>query len=444
MPLQPTAFFLVLAFGLPLSLGLSSSLAAGEGWPQWRGPDGQGHAEVQGLPRHWSETKNVTWKTPVPGKGWSSPVIAGDEIWMTTGVDRPATQRETKQRLETNTGNQPLTVSAEVSLRAVCVHKRTGELLYNIELLNEKSPQWIHQLNSYASPTPVLADGKLYCHFGTYGTACLETSSGEVLWTNRDLPIMHENGPGSSPVLWENRLIFHCDGSDLQYIAALDARTGEVAWKTPRSGKMASNPQFKKSYATPLLVEVDGREVLLSPASDWLYAYDPADGRELWKLHYDHLGFSLVSRPVVKDGKAFFSTSFMRPQMLCVDYATEQPKILWRFQRAVPTMSSPLLVGDQLYFVSDKGVATCVNAKTGQRNWQHRLGGNFSASPMYADGLIFFCSREGITTLIKPGAEYNEVAKNELDGAFFASPAVAEGALILRTDRAVYRIEAQK
>ncbi len=421
-----------------------ATAASADSWPQWRGPGGQGHAHAKGLPATWGESNNVAWKTPIPGRGHSSPVVAGDHIWLTTADDRKGSAAYTAERAKTNTGGQPLIISSAVKLRAICIHKQTGKLLHDITLFDLRDPQWVHRDNSYASPTPVLEDGKLYCHFGSLGTACLDTKSGEVVWRNSKLVVMHENGPGSTPVLYKDKLILHLDGSDDQYIAALDKTTGKVAWKTKRSGELHSNPQLRKAYATPLVVDIHGRPTLVSPAADWVYGYDPMSGKELWKLNYGALGFSNVPRPVTGHGMVYVVTCFMRSQLLAVRFektsAGVKPKIAWQFGRQVPRMASPLVVGNEIYIVSDTGTLTCLDARTGDVHYAERLGGKYSASPLYADGRVYLFSREGLTTVLKPGDDLDIIATNKLDGGFFASPAVIDGALILRTDKALYRI----
>ena len=293
----------------------------------------------------------------------------------------------------------------------------------------------------FASPSPIIEDGKLYCHFGTNGTACLDTQTGKVLWTNRELRIAHENGAGSTPVLFQNLLIVHCDGSDVQYIVALDKQTGEVVWKTDRSGKMNDNPQLKKAYGTPLIVEVAGKPVVISPAADWVYGYDPTTGEELWKVNYGVLGFSIVPRPVAGHGMVYMCTTFMRPEILALEFQDGIPQIAWRFNRQAPNMPSPLIVGDEIYLMSDKGIASCLDAKTGKLHWQERISGNFSASPLYADGRIHFFSREGVTTIIEPGTTFKQLAQNKIDGALMASPPAVDGALFLRTEGALYCVK---
>ncbi len=411
-------------------------------WTQWRGPTGQGHTTGD-IPTEWSETKNIAWKTELPGKGWSSPVIEGKHIWVTTAHEIEASEEEKKERLKSNTGGQPVVVLSSVKLHALCIDKNTGKLLHDIQILEKNDPQWAHKLNSYASPTPIIEEGKLYCHFGSYGTACLDTQSGKVVWRNQDLYVHHENGPGSTPVIWDDKLIFHMDGSDQQYIIALNKKDGGIAWQTHRTGEMQSNPQLKKSYGTPLILETNGRPLLYSPAADWLYTYDPNTGNEISKLNYGMLGFSIVPRPVAGHGLLYIITSFMRPQLLAIDYLTsDQPSIKWKWNRGVSNQPSAILVGDEIYFVSDSaGMVTCLNAHNGKEHWRERIGGNYSASPLYSNGRIYFHSREGKTTVLKAGKEFKVLAENHLDGQLMASAAVDGDALILRSDQAIYRIE---
>jgi outer membrane protein assembly factor BamB len=425
-------------------LALTSVVSSfAEDWPQWRGPTGQGIASDQPVPTRWSETENIAWKTPIRGKGWSSPVILDEQIWLTTAELKPDTEENIKRRLKENTGDQPLELAGEATFRAICVHRDSGKVVHDVEVLVAQEPQWVHRMNSYASPTPVIEPGRLYCYFGTFGAACVDTNSGQVLWTNTEHPLMHENGPGSSPVLEGDKLIFHCDGSDVQYVVALDKATGKIAWKTDRSGKMDANPQLKKAYGTPLVVEQDGKRIVMSPGSNWLYGYDPASGKELFKVAYEKLGFSVVPRPVAAHGMLFMSTSFMQPELLAIRYDTaQQPHIAWREKKSVPTMPSPIVVGDYLYYISDNGgVLSCLQAETGKVVYRERIEGSHCASPIYAGGHLYFCDREGTTVVIEPGPKLKEVAKNKLSGSIMASPAAVDGAIYIRTEQALYRIE---
>ena len=347
---------------------------------------------------------------------------------------------EKERRRKETTNSQPLSVLEKVDLRALAVDRTTGKLVHDIGLLIVQEPQAVHELNSYASPSPILDNGRLYAHFGALGTACVDTVSGKVLWTNSELKIKHENGPGSSPVLWKDLLIFHMDGSDAQFIAALDATTGKLVWKTPRSGAMHEEPQMKKSYGTPLIVSVNGTDQLFSPASDWLYAYNQA-GQELWKLPYGDLGFSLTPRPVAGNGIFYMSTGFMKPELLAIRYeGVAQPEVLWRHTKNVPSMPSPILLGEQIYFVNDSGMLTCLNSKTGEEMYRERLDGEFSASPTATATRLYFSDRKGNTTVVKAGPKFEVLAVNKLPSPIFASLAAVDHAFFLRTEASLYKI----
>ncbi|MDP6445194.1 MAG: PQQ-binding-like beta-propeller repeat protein [Pirellulaceae bacterium] len=424
---------------------IGSAMAA-DSWLEWRG-DGQGRSDAKDLPVRWGEGENIVWKTTVPGLGWSTPVVGGGRVWVTTAVDRRSSAAEAARRRKQSTNSQPLIISDFVSLRAVCLDLKTGKVLRDVEVLSEKSPQYIHRENSYATPTPILDKNRLYCHYGPSGIGCLDTETGDVLWTNRTLRVKHENGPGSSPILWKDRLIIHCDGIDAQYIVALDAATGKEIWKSDRSGKLRPEAQMRKSYATSLIVESNGAPQVVSPAADWIYGYDPTTGGELWKLPYGELGFSNAPRPIAGKGMVFACTGYMKSKMLALRLPTQKgaaPEVVWRFSKQVPNVSSPLLVGDAIYFVSDRGIATCLDAVSGEPHWTARIGKNFWASPIFADGRIYFFDREGRTTVVEPGTQFRKLAVNQLDGTHMASGAAIDGALLLRTEKAVYRIGAAR
>ena len=253
--------------------------------------------------------------------------------------------------------------------------------------------------------------------------------------------MMHENGPGGSPLIWNDLLIFHMDGSDNQFIVAIDKNTGKVIWKTKRSGKMHDNPQLKKAYGTPVIARLHGRDIVVSPAANWVYGYDPATGDELWRLEYGSLGFSIVPKPVIGNGMIYIGTSYMRPQMLGIDVSKTQPEIAWSCKRSVPAISSPILIGEELYFVSDSGgMVTCLDAKTGEELWRERIGGNHGSSPTFVGGRILFHSKDGETVALKPGREFKILARNKLDGEHHASAAISGNSIFLRTETALYKI----
>ena len=330
-----------------------------------------------------------------------------------------------------------------VVLRALCLDRASGKILHDIELLTAKDPQWAHQLNSYATPTPVLADGKLYAHFGSFGTVCLDTATQKVLWKNDELKIMHENGPGSTAVLWQNRLIAHFDGSDQQFIAAFDTATGKIAWKTARSGEMDPRPQQKKAYGTPLIVTIGGKPVVVSPAANNIYGYDPATGAELWHVHYGELGFSMSTLPVADDERIYFSTAFGKSKVVALQHAGKtKPEVAWQNNKNAPKMSSPVLAAGLLFYADDGGILSCVDPKTGEALYRERLGGKFSSSPIVVGDKLIHASREGVINRVKAGPKFEILAQNTLDGTpIMASPVTDGEALFIRTEKALYRIQ---
>ena len=379
-------------------------------WPQFRGPTGQGVSEEKGLPVTWSETKNVRWKVAIPGRGWSSPVIQGERIWLTTATEEGK------------------------SLRAIAVDLNTGAILQNVEVFRLKSARLANSKNSFASPTPVVEGDRVYLHFGAFGTACI-TQSGEIVWKTRLEYDNGQHGTGGSPVIYEDLLIVSCDGNDVQFVIALDKTTGKVRWKKTREGYQA--------YTTPLVVSLPGGDQVISPGAFRAIAYEPRTGKEIWQVKYGE-GFSNVPRPVYGHGLVFICTGFQQASLLAIKPDGRgditKSKIEWRLDRGVPFTPSPLLVGNELYMVSDNGIATCVDAKTGQELWRARLGGNHSASPIYADGKIYFLSEEGESVVIAPGRELKHLATNQLDGPTLASMAVSSGSLFIRSQTHLYRI----
>lgn len=424
----------------------AASLQARDDWPQFRGPEGSGHAEGTNLPKTWSESENIVWKTAMPGRGWSSPVVADGLAWMTSATVEQLSDAEKERRRKEKLAKNPIAGQMEVTgpakLFVASVDITSGKPGKTITLFDVADPDPIHSLNSYASPSPIVHEGRLYCHFGKFGTACVDTKTGKILWKTQ-LVIDHSVGPGSSPVLHDGVLVIPCDGTDAQYVVGLDAKTGKQLWRTDRPKMSGIVGDLHKAFATPLVATHNGKDQVIAPTAQWFAAYDPKDGRELWRFHHGD-GFSNVPRPVVAKGVAYLCTGFMTPEVRAVRIdgsgdVTESHE-LWSCKRQVPTMSSPILVGGELYFVSDQGVLTCLDAGSGEQLWQKRLKGNFSASPLCADGKLFFCSREGETTVIRPGRTYNEVAINTLTGQFMASPVVIGSALLLRSDSHLYRI----
>ena len=414
-------------------------------WPQFRGPGGQGHTEMTGLPLTWSESENIKWKTDIAGEGHSSPVISGDQIWLTTAITAELSPEEQQKRLSTLKNSNGLKIVGELTLQAVQIDRESGEIKRQVVLFTIPNPEPKHALNSYASPTPVIAGDRVFFHFGTYGTACIDRTSGEVLWKNDTLKLEHQNGPGSSPAVWQDRVIIHLDGTDTQSIVALDAATGNVVWQTKRSGEMDKTPELQKAYGTPLILEINDRPLVISSAANWVYGYDARDGKEIWKASYGKLGFSTVPRPVISEDTVYIATSYMQSRLVAVKFTGEGDvtgsHIRWTSDRQIPQKPSLIALGGRLYFVSDQGIVRSLKADNGEEVWFARLDGDYSASPLEAEGRLYFFNQDGVCTVLEAGDAYKELAKNKLDGGFMASPAVAGNALFLRTATSLYRIE---
>ena len=428
---------------LSLQFCVSAPTASAD-WPQFRGPDGQGHSTVAGLPLAWSETENVAWKVPVEGRAWSSPVILGDEIWMTTALPTAATAEEAKQKIDGLPFPAPNSdVASGVTLKAVCVDRNTGKLLKSVTLFEFDEVLQICAVNSFASPTPVIEPGRLYCDFGTMGTACLDTKTGKALWKCR-LPVEHQVGPGSSPILHGDLLVLVRDGCDMQYVAALDKNTGKTVWKTDRPPIDTDYTPYKKAFSTPLVIGSAGAQQMIVLGSKWIVSYAPDSGKPIWQVDTGAT-FSSSSRPVFGHGMVFVSTAYGGSYLLAIRTDgrgdVTDSHVSWTGKKQVPKRSSPLLVDDELFTISDKGVATCRDARTGETHWTERILGNCSASPVSADGRIYFFAEDGQTTVIQPGKEFATLAENKIDGPVMASVAIADTAFFLRTGTHLYRIE---
>lgn len=419
-------------------------------WPEFRGPLGNGIVEAGAAPTKWSETENVTWKTPLPGKGWSSPVVADGEVWMTTAMEVEATEDE-KLAILRATGVEErkfkeLQTKKAVTLKALCVDLASGKLVREIELASIASPSPIHHFNSYASPTAVIDGERVICHFGAFGTFCLNRADGQVVWKHA-ITIEHGVGPGSSPMIHGDLLILICDGMDQQFVAALDKATGKEVWRTPRPPMDAETGDRKKSYSTPIAItDAKGREQLICMSSQWLVALEPKTGKEIWRVRHG-TGFSVVPRPVYGDGIVYVCTGYGKPQLWAVKVDGEgdvtETHVVWKETKRIPAKPSPLLTGKDLYVTDDSGIVSCFDAADGALRWQERLGGNFTASPILAGGKIYFAGESGKVTLLEQSAAFQVAGENEVDGKLMASPVVVDGVLLLRSEEALYRIDSK-
>jgi outer membrane protein assembly factor BamB len=407
-----------------LPAGLLSLAVTGHGkdWPEFRGPTGQGTAEVDHVPLEWSQTRNVAWKQVIPGRGWSSPVLQDGRVYLTTATGGP---RE---------GPSPL------SLRALCLDAGSGSVLWNVEVFGSESGRAprIHEKNSHASPTPLVSENRVYVHFGHQGTACLDLD-GRVLWRNSSLEYPPVHGNGGSPILADDALVFSCDGGSGPFIVALDKNTGAIRWKTTRE----TSAKKKFSFSTPLLITVNGEPQIISPGSGAVFAYHPKTGREIWRAGYGE-GYSVIPRPAYGHGLVFISTGFDAPTVMAIrpdgHGEVTGTHVAWTLKKGAPNTPSPLLAGEELYLVSDGGIASCIEARTGKVHWQERVGGNYSASPVHANGRVYFQNEEGTTVVVAAGRQFKKLGENSLGERTLASCAVTEGAIFIRTDQHLYKI----
>ena len=398
-------------------------IEANEQWSQFRGHYGNGIIKSTSAPINWSENTNIDWKTPIHDRGWSSPVIWNDQIWMTTA---------------TKEGNK---------MYAICVNKLSGKIEHDLHVFDVKSPQAITNENTYASPTPVVEEGRVYVHFGTYGTACISTKDGQILWKRRDLNCDHEigAGPASSPFIYNNFLIFNVDGRDVQYVIALNKETGKTAWKTNRSVDF-SDVQInqRKAYGTPFIIPRGNTNQMVSIGAKGVYSYDPENGKELWKAK--HRGWSIAPRPVYGEGLVFTMIDRDRPEMWAINPNGRgditETHIEWKETKRMPPRASPIFFKGLLFVVDRNGYISCLEAKTGKSLWQKRMKGRFSASPILANNLIYFFNEDTVCTIIKPTRELDIVTENKLSSdKLMATPAFDENSIYIRTENNLYKIK---
>ena len=401
-------------------------------WPEFRGPNGNGIVVGErGLPTTWSEEKNIAWKTKIDGKAWSSPVVWDDQIWITNS-----------------------SVDGKL-MEGICINKKDGKIKFRLSLFKNETVEPLgNNVNSYGSPSPVIEKDAVYIHFGSYGTTAIDTNSGKEIWKRTDLECRHFRGPGSSPIIFQDMLILTMDGVDFQYVIALDKKTGKTKWKTERStkwddvepdGKIRGDGDLRKAYTTPTFLKVSGKTIMISPGAKSCFAYNPINGKELWNITYS--GYSNASRTVIYKDNAIINSGYGKPHLISVKIDPSAAgdisgtHINWDIFKRVPKRSSPIIVGDQLYMTTDEGILTCLDAKTGESNWSDRMPGHYSASPIFADGKLYFFSEMGHCYVIAPGGDYNLISKNKLDSGFMASPAISGKAIYARSKTHLYRIE---
>ena len=414
----------LLAFFLLLSTILQSQQA---NWTHFRGSNLNAISESTDSPMAWSETSNIRWKTDLEGKGWSSPVVYDNQIWVTSA---------------TEDGKK---------MNGVCVDFNSGKILYNINLFNPDSIQSKHSINTHATPTPCIEKGFVYIHFGTYGTACVNTENGAIIWKRTDLNCNHVQGSGASPILYKNMLILHIEGTDVQYLVALDKHTGKTIWKTerPLSVYEPLAPIGKKAYITPLIVNVKGRDILISNGSAICQAFDPEKGKEIWRIIQ---GIdSTIAMPIEENGLVYFLPGFVDSpegekytELIAVNPDGKgdiaKTNIQWRLKTPVLQLLTPVIHNGHIYTVDTQNVLACIDAQTGKVVYSQRMKNKHYASPVIAGGRVYFTSAKGETTILREGKKLEIEAVNQLPGEVFATPAILRDAILLRTDKSLYCI----
>lgn len=412
-----------------LFIAYATSLTAKIDWPDYRGPEKNG--QIQGkLPLEWSEENNVTWKTEIHGKGISTPVIVDDLIAFTAANE--------------DGGKQYF----------IAVDYESGKILHDKLIFTNTKVQSMggFGINTYATPSPVTDGSYVYIHYGTYGTACVDPKTADVIWERRDINCNHHRGAASSPILYKDLLILTLDGIDYQFVTALDKKTGETVWSTPRStnfrdldedGKPKAGGDRRKGFCTPLIISVDGREQMINIGAKACYSYEPNTGEEIWVVEFET--HSAAARPVFDDEKVYISTGYAKADLLAIrpdgHGNVTNKKVEWIYKKNVPRRSSFIVQEERLYMVDDGGIATCLNTSNGEMIWREKVGGNHSASLILANGNLYSFNEFGDAKVFAASDTFQILNENKLDVGMFASPAVKGDSLILRTSTHLYRLD---
>ncbi len=398
-------------------------------WPEFRGPTQDGRVPVE-LPLTWSESEHVKWKREIHGLGCSTPLVAEENIWLTTATRK----------------------GHEMSI--LCLDEASGEVRLDRVFLTIDNPEPLdNTLNTYASPTGIVEPGRVWLSFGSYGTICLDTKTFATVWQRRDLTCSHWRGPGSSLAMWEDILVLTMEGADQQYFTALDKHTGRTLWRRDRStayndekdGLPANSGDMRKAFSTPIFVPVGDTVQMISNGAKACWAYDVKTGAELWQVPYPN--HSPSSRCVYskETGMVYINTGLGKAEIWAIRLEpgmkgdVSESHIVWKFFQRTPKRSSPVIVNGLLFMAND-GVLSCVDAWTGKVQWAERAGGEYSASLLATNDRVYAFDENGLCIVVKAAAVFEKLAENQLDAGFLASPAVIGNDLLLRTKTHLYRI----
>jgi len=394
-------------------------------WREFRGPDGTGAYTGPATPQKWGPTTNVGWTCPIPGLGWSSPVLHKGRIYLTTAIKQD---------------------NGDYLLKLLGIDADTGTILWEKTAFTApaKTAERMHKKNSKASPTAVTDGERVYIHFGHLGTAAY-TCEGNEVWKTGRYAYDPMHGNGGSPILLDGKLIFSCDGNDFQALIAVDCKTGAEVWRTDR----ASKAKLRFSFATAQVIDVDGKKQIISPASDFVAAYSP-DGKELWRANYPKPGWSVICQPVYANGVVVISSGYVNQHLVAIDPTgsgdVTATHIKWTYRKNAPNTPTPLVVGNELYSISDSGVMVCLEMKTGKVYWEERLkGGGYSSSPVLVNGKIHCTSENGTGTVIEPSkTELKIIQENSMKERTFATIVPDDGALYIRTESQLFKFREKK
>ena len=397
-------------------------------WTQFRGSNLNGMAISENIPLKWDESV-IKWKTEIHDKGYSSPVVYNNQIWVTTA---------------TTDGKK---------LYAVCLDYQTGKIIYDLLVFTPEVVEGKHSLNTYASPTPCIEKDKVYVHYGSMGTACINTADGSIVWKRTDLKCKHVQGPASSPIIYKDMLILHFEGTDVRFIVALDKTNGQTIWRSDRPAEPYEPLQEigRKAYITPIIVNVKGRDMLISDGSAVCIAYDPNTGREIWRVVDG--AESTIAMPFTENGVVFWYAGYMvaddgskYTNMLAVNPDGSgditRTNVIWKKRDELSRNHSltPVIKDGLIYTVNTFNKLMCIDAASGEEVWSKHLLSNYDASPIYINGNIWFFSVKGEVLTIKEGRKYEVIASNKMESGIWATPAVLRNSIIVRTQNYLYRI----
>ena len=400
-------------------------LFAGNTQNTYTDPDASVSSAPGDIATAWGESKNVKWKTEIHGKGWSTPIVLGDQIWLTTASEDGK------------------------KMYAVCVSKESGKILHDILVLENEKVKWKNETNTYATPSPVAADGYIYSEFGSYGTVCIEAKSGRIIWKRTDVsPENIPHGAASSPIVYKNLIILQHDAGDSHKITALNRMTGATIWQVNRPPEFYKNlrEDWRKAHSSPIIISVNRKDQMISESSQLCQVFDPETGKEIWRVTYTG-GDGTVSSPLFWNGIAFINTGNTKKELWAVrpdgKGDVTDSNVIWKCKENVPGISTPVISNGLIFMVNEKGIVSCLDAKTGQFIWKEKLQGSYSFNfaPVSIEGNIYLTDMDGVTTVIKADKKFQKIAENKLDGKFIARPVVSGNSLIMRSDTHLYRIE---